>query len=286
MRQITDRSVEAFRALEGAKRRAPFLTKWRHFPRLPESRHGGDWEVKQVAVSEWQTFLKQFSVVELGYEAVRLETVMNWYEHLRAPFRDGKKRKEFPDAFAIAALAGYAAETSTYVAVVSADEDFKLACDRFPYLLYFPSLPALTELLLGDTTAVDAVRNLVLAAQGLLEEAAAEEASSLNFYHAHSKYDDIDDIDIDYVTIGEVRIVGLGDRDCTVTFDAELHFSVELRWEEDHYYEEPERMSGHVSDYSEISGTAKLRLKSDRSGVEDVSFIEIDQSEVEITEEP
>jgi hypothetical protein len=40
MRQIAERSVAALRALEEARRRAPFLMKWQHFPKLPESRFG------------------------------------------------------------------------------------------------------------------------------------------------------------------------------------------------------------------------------------------------------
>ena len=84
-----------------------------------------------------------------------------------------------------------------------------------------------------------------------------------------------------------IRIVGLGDRDCTVTFDADLHFSLELEWaEENRYGEEPEPVSEHISDYSSISGTAKLRVKDDRCGIENVTFIEIDQSDIEVSEEP
>lgn len=286
MRQISERSVEALRALEDARRRAPFLTKWSHFPKLPDSRYG-DWEVKRVAVSEWQVFLKQFVVVELGYEGVRLETVMSWYDAARAPFKEGNKRKEFPDAFAIAALAAYAEKTRTYIAVVSADADFKAACDRFPYLLHFGSLPALTELLLGEDQAVDATREVVLGDQSLLEEAIAGEADSLGFYHYDSRFKDIDSGDIDHAEAEEIRVVGLGGRDCTVTFDAAIYFSVRLHWtEHDSYDGEPREMSERVRDHAPISATAKLRIKSDRAGVEEVTFIELDQGEVEVTREP
>src|SRR5712692_8192902 len=111
MRHIAERSTAALEALEDARRRAPFLSKWKHFPKPPENKWTTDWEVKRVATEEWESFLKQFSVKELAYEGVALNTVMNWYEKARPPFGSGKKRKEFPDAFAIAALAGYAQQT-------------------------------------------------------------------------------------------------------------------------------------------------------------------------------
>ncbi len=286
MRQITERSVAALRALEEARRRAPFLAKWEHFPKLPNSRRG-DWEVKRVAVAEWMDFLKQFTVVTLGYEAVRLEDVMGWYESVRAPFGPGAKRKEFPDAFAVAALASHGEKTSTYIAVVSADANFKAACESFPYLLHFSSLPALIELLLSADKAVAAMRSLVLADQDHLELAIAEDADSLTFYHNDPKYKEIDDVEIEYATAEDVRIVGLGDCDCTVTFDAIIHYSVKLRWTEYWGYEgESSDDSGSVNDYAPISGTAKLHIKSDRSGIESVTFVELDEAEIEITKNP
>src|SRR5262249_46517168 len=113
VRQIRERSVEALRALENARRRAPFSAKWKSFPKLPEARHG-DWEVKNVALAEWKAFTSRFTVKELGYDGVSIDTVMNWYDSIAPPFGDGKKRKEFPDAFAIAMLAAYATSTNTY----------------------------------------------------------------------------------------------------------------------------------------------------------------------------
>src|SRR5688572_21649382 len=136
VRQIGERSVEALRALENARRRAPFLAKWKSFLKLPDTRYG-DWEVKNVALAEWKAFTARFTVKELGYEGVGIDTIMSWYDSVTPPFGEGKKRKEFPDAFAVAMLAAYATSTKTYVAVVSEDPDFKAACDRFPNLLHF-----------------------------------------------------------------------------------------------------------------------------------------------------
>jgi hypothetical protein len=286
LRHIRARSVEALRALEDARRRAPFLAKWRHFPKLPESRYG-DWEVQRIAVAEWEAFLKQFVVVQLGYEDVRLETVMGWYDAASAPFKEGKKRKEFPDALAIATLAGFAARTKVYVAVVSDDPDFKTACDRFPYLLHFSSLPKLTELPLSEDQAIQVIRDAVLGDQGLLEEAIFAEADSLSAYHYDSRFKDIDQLDLDSAEADEIHVVGVGGRDCTVTFEGYIYFYVRLRWvEHDLYDGEPHERSERVRDHARISGTAKLRLKDDRSGVEEVTFIELDQAEVEVTEEP
>lgn len=285
LRQIRDRSVAALRALEDARRRAPFLSKWKHFPKLPDRL--GDWEVKRAAIEEWETFLKQFTVVELGYESVQIETVMGWYESVRAPFGEGKKRKEFPDAFAIAALSAYCKKNRKYLAVVSEDPDFKLACDHFQYLLHFPSLPALTELLLSADDAVKEIRGLVSANQELLDEPIAEEVNQLYFYHSDSKYSEVDWIDISSAYAEEIRIVGIGDNECTVRFDGVIEFSAKLKWKEQSMYDgELNYETGRVADHAFITGIAKLRIKKDRSGIEDVIMVELDQSEIEINREP
>jgi PIN domain len=135
-RQIRARAKEALEALEVARRRAPFLTKWKGFPK-PAQAHIDDWEVARLAVTEWETFLGQFAVVRIGYEGLNMAQVMDWYDQSLAPFREGKKRKEFPDALAISLLAAYAEKHHCFIAVASEDQDFKGACERFPNLLYF-----------------------------------------------------------------------------------------------------------------------------------------------------
>jgi hypothetical protein len=297
-RHIRERSLDAMRALEAAKRAAPFLSKWSHFPKLEDAKRG-EWEVHRVATNEWRDFLKQFTVTELDYKAIDLSTVMNWYDSVRAPFAEGKKRKEFPDAFAIAALAAHAQQERTYIAVVSTDMDFKAACDQFTYLMYFPSLPALSELLLSDDKKIDELRRLVKAYEDEPREAVRDELDGVPIYHSNPRYDDIDDVEIEGVSLSDIRIVGLGNLDCTVAFDVEVEYTVTLRWleeeeryvrhyrdEPEQYREQPERRSREVSDSTPIAGTAKLRFVEDRSRVEQVVFVDLDAVEIEMNEEP
>ena len=112
--------------------------------------------------------------MKLGYEDLDVKKVMLWYEMTTAPFREGKKRKEFPDAFSIAMLEAYAAKEKLHVAVVSADPDFKEACQRFNCLLHFQSLPRLTELLLSEDARVEKMRSAIDAQIDVLLEATAE----------------------------------------------------------------------------------------------------------------
>ncbi|WP_155696936.1 PIN domain-containing protein [Burkholderia stagnalis] len=187
-RQIKERSQEALDALELARKRAPFLEKWSSFPK--KSFRGVDtWEVTRVATDEWNAFLSQLSVVRLGYELLDVKAVMNWYDHIVPPFREGKKRKEFPDAFAISMVNAYADENCCFVAVVSDDQDFKLACERFPNLLYFKSLPRLTERLLSTEDDVEKLRAVIDEDIGELLSAISLEIEGLNFHHYDRRFE-------------------------------------------------------------------------------------------------
>lgn len=296
-RHIRQRSLDAIRALEQAKRAAPFLAKWTHFPKFKEGRVG-EWEVQRIASKEWEEFQKQFTVVHLDYKAVDLPMVMDWYDSAAAPFNQGKKRKEFPDALAIAALAAHAAQTKQYIAVVSADGDFKAACDRFTYLMYFPSLPILLELLLSDDKKIDELRHLVDKFDDTLTDAVHEAVADLPIYHNDSHYDEGLEIEhIDHVRLSDIRIVALGDHDCTVAFNADIEYTARLTWTEPERYfrhgpdreyqpEPGERRRERVSDTTAISGTAKLRFVADRSAVEKITSLHLDEDEIIMTEEP
>lgn len=133
-RHMEELCAEALTFVEKARRTAPFLMKWKAFPLLEARRS----EASVVTAREWRAFLSDFDVVRLKYDGVTIAQVMDWYDAGEPPFGTGTKRKEFPDAFAIAILSAYAEQHSCYVAVVSQDRDFKKACDRFRWAHVFP----------------------------------------------------------------------------------------------------------------------------------------------------
>ena len=285
VRQIRDRSKEALKALEDARRKAPFLAKWKHFP--PTQKNSiTDWEVMQVAMTEWQDFLNNFAVVKLDYSSVNLKTVMQWYDRVTPPFRAGKKRKEFPDAFAIAIVEAYARHTGSSIAVVSDDTDMKLACDRFPSLLYFKSLPTLTELLLSDDKKLDKLRQAVLNDIEIVAMAAADAATDLDFYHSDDKYS-ILETKIHGVDIEDVTIIGIGDGECTLTFSCDVETEHHLEWEEmDHYREEYSKESQWVIERSSLTGIAKVTIDSKTNEISDVAYFDFEEGGIEISENP
>jgi hypothetical protein len=284
-RHIRERSLQALEALESARRKAPFLAKW---PRLQQaagrSAKVEEFEVHRIASQQWTEFLKQFNVVRLGYDGLNVATVMGWYDRADAPFREGKKRKEFPDAFAIAMLEAYSQKEKCYVAVVSADQGFEQACQRFSSLLHFHSLPSLTEVLLSDDVRMDRLRQAIVEKIGMIEEAVYEETSGLSFFHVNDRLE-IHGVDYEGFNISEHSIVAVGDRECTITFAGVLAVKLEVRWE-DYGEKDYETVQSYVEDSVEVSGSAKVAFDESATKVVKVTMTAFEESDLPITEAP
>jgi hypothetical protein len=88
---------------------------------------------------QWDQFKSHFTVESLPLVG-DLESIVDQYFTVAAPFSTGGKSKEFPDAFMLSALALYHQKNKVTIAVVSGDGDFKKACALLPYVWYFESI--------------------------------------------------------------------------------------------------------------------------------------------------
>lgn len=283
-RQIRERANEALAALNEARRKAPFLAKWEHFPKrnVPAV---VDLTVSRIALAEWEQFLGQFTLKRLDYKTISVDEVMNWYDNMKAPFGAGKKRKEFPDAFAVAILDRFVFTNSCAVAVVSEDQDIKLACDLRPSLLHFHNLPRLTELLVAGPDKVTALREAILSEQKLLIEALRDEASNLTYYHVSRAYE-INESNLEGVSFNDLRIVGLGHGEATLAFEALIETSHALRWQEEDYDDTPVLEDGTFLDSGVIHGIAKVELDPRTGQISSVTYMEIEEPELAVNETP
>jgi len=282
-RHISDRSRDAMRALNEAYRKAPFLSKWRHFQNRLSNRDEL-LEVTRIALSEWADFVGQLKVIRLGYDRIDMPMIMDWYDKASAPFGTGKKRKEFPDAFAIAMLASYAKSEGIRIGVVSLDPDFKAACENFSSLVYFESLPHLTESLLSNPSRVLAIKAAIVADLEKLESRLL--AYPFSFYYFDDNFE-LEDSRVSRVAILGIAIVAAVDDDVwTLTFEAtvESEHVVHLQeWFDPEYarYDEEEY---EVRDEAAITGSAKVALvKGDISGIRAIVSFDVDEPEIRIT---
>lgn len=280
-RHIKTRSLNALKALEDAKRKAPFLSKWKSWPlRLEKHRDILFWELQKIVKKEWGDFLQLFDIKKLSYDEINLNEIMNWYDERRAPFGKGKKRKEFPDALAIASVSAYAKQNGTPVAVISKDGGIKNACDTYTQLLYFKSLPAFTEAILSADELLKKAKALLGAGEKDICNAIDDSFCDLGFYLEGFMDGEIDGVGVNSIVLEESRIVGLGELGCTVAFEAYIEFSASFECYDPDGMCSPGEYS--TEDSSFISGTAKVTFNKTWDEVKDIHILDFDKSDIAV----
>ena len=278
MKHIKDSSHLAMKSLKDAQRRTPFLAKLENWPLKNSHDSWVQIEINKIANEEFKNFLLPFDVKNLDYKNIDLNKIMNWYERIEAPFGEGKKRKEFPDAFALAILLEYAKKTGNDIAVISADNDFEKACNNYPSLLYYQSLASYTETLLSGDTRITIIHGLLEenATKEKISDSIADTFSSLDFildevWNASVAIASIDDIELE-----NLSIVGLGHKECTVAFKASIEFSVNISCND---------FERELTDGTHIDGIFKLKLNDSLKTIEKITTLDIDQSVITITDD-
>jgi hypothetical protein len=179
-------------------------------------------------------------------------------------------------------LSNYAEQNSCYIAVVSHDQDLKKACDRFPSLMYFQSLPDLTELLLSaEDGRIATFRAVLNANTDRIAEAAYEATIDLSFY-TDSDYATITDNEVTNLGLADMRIVALGEHECTIAFDAVIDVKHDIQWPVDENYSETDRVT---RDY-DVSGTAKVSFDATTNALVSIPYVALNEEEIKATHIP
>ncbi len=107
-----------------------------------------DYQRENSRVDAWQDFAQFTSrfneVLHLGYEYLNIHDVQDWRSELIAPFSE-RKKNEYSDGMTLSILLNYAKERSEHIAVVSEDDDWRQACERYKELEFYPSALAYSE---------------------------------------------------------------------------------------------------------------------------------------------
>lgn len=157
---------------------------------------------------------------------------------------------------------------------------------RHPIILS-DSATRLTELLLLEDADQEGIREIVTADIGKIEFAVQKAATDLRFYTSTESLT-IDDKEIESASVTDIWIVGLGDDECTVTFDVELECRFGISWEEIDDPNEGSYSLRHdwARETVQIGGTAKVGLDRKHSVITDIRFFEVDQSDIPVAPRP
>ncbi len=249
-------------------------------------------------LSKWLEFQSRFTLCELDHAGVDLAEILTWYHEEKPPFGSGDKRKEFPDAFAAAALRAYATKLDTPIAVVSSDDDFRRFCEGDPLLQYYPNLDTLTAEIVADANdAVRAAKAKLLAQETINPLRALISADFPNraFWHECAPADEVEDVEnvvVEECSIDpdEIQVTGISEHDITVAFSAEVKFTADVEYADpdswvnmgdgDIWY--VHRCAGNVTDKAFVRGTVRVEMDDGWSKITDLRNLKIEEDYIHI----
>lgn len=274
LKHINERCRQAIVPLVKARETHALL---RGKPGIPQSRAERDQmvaQLRQETLAKWTEFQGHFTLQELDYSGIDLSEIMAWYDEVKPPFGLGEKQKEFPDAFALAALRAHAIQVGAPVAVVSIDKDLKKFCDSEPRLRYYSDLDALTAEMVADANeAVKAAKAEEFAKDAIpgIKELITAAFPDRGFWHESAPADEdenVANVEVEDCAIepDDIQVTGITARGLTVAFRAEIIYTADVE------YADPDswmnmgdgdicymhRCAGNVSDTTTIHGTVTL----------------------------
>lgn len=289
------RAAAAQSAIKRARHDAPFLQKWSHWPALEKLKVAKD-DIAAAYIADWESFLKNFKVENLGYDGMNMNQVMDWYDEQKPPFGPGQKEKEFPDAFILASVLAYAKAKSIRIAVVSKDNDFAKFCASQSELPFFPDLSALTEAFIAEVkNQVTAIKQAITAHPDQIVAQIREAFPDFTFYPEEDFDGDVEDVEVQSVDLTNVRVIGIEDEHCTIAFNADVEFSAYVT------YDDPDTMvhdssedfhmalftrAGTVTDTASISATLTLEFDGEWKSILSAFDLDLEKQTITITSRP
>ncbi|MBN2513572.1 MAG: DUF4935 domain-containing protein [Sedimentisphaerales bacterium] len=284
-RHIEQKSQEAASAIKAAQKKAPFVRAIKKWPLKNAKPESIKWELVSLYKKRLEKFLKDSKAQILGYENIDLDAVMSWYHQQIPPFGEGEKRKEFPDAFALASILLYAEKKDSLVAIVTQDKDWEKACSDKSSLVYNRSLSTFLESYEKPTDAKK-LHFMIKKQKKLIDKEIEEKFVNCLFCVEEDWEGDVYDIDVQEITYFELQITGIGDREFLAAFQADINFFAHVTcddystaiWDsEDKVAFAINKIDTNVSSSETVSGIIKLGISEDHKSIEKILMLEFDQ---------
>ncbi|MBD5782200.1 DUF4935 domain-containing protein [Pelagicoccus sp. NFK12] len=280
-RHLKERVETIIHSIEKIEKTLPLIASLENWP---STGYFHSYKIRQLINGSMEDFLSKMKYVKIGYEGINIGKIMTWYEQGIPPFGKGKKNKEFPDALSIAILDRFSTNQSCDIAVISNDSDFEKACSRRTNLLYYPSLAAYLQVHQSESERVRIIQEWADENEGAFDELIEEQLGNLEYEFDQYVQGEINDPSLDHVSISELYVVGLAEKECTVSFEVEIGFTVNAEYEDESDFEYtpegepigPVSHSGMISSTVEGSALAKISFDPKNNKAIGVTFVELD----------
>ncbi|OUM08758.1 hypothetical protein BW686_01945 [Pseudomonas syringae] len=186
-------------------------------------------ELRDKAVGLFRNFLLRSEATLLGLDKVNSNAVFNDYFNQQPPFGAGKKKSEFPDAFNMACLSSFVgADAGLYV--ISQDQDLISYCEKNSRYILVSSLEKFLDIYYEhmDTVSVAIKAHALIEAPSIKQLVKGSLEAEGAFNGAAWEDSEVQDFVVTKVELSEPSVVSLFEDSCTLTFEANVEYSVSV----------------------------------------------------------
>jgi hypothetical protein len=192
-----------------------------------------DSEATSAAFAQaFDEFLGDAAVTTIPYANANLDDIFERYFSVRPPFESGKKKSEFPDAFALDSVRRWACDNKTTVYVVSRDVGMQRYCEEVPELNYVDSVEQFLDMAVRqDEEMAGRIKAIIAADREVLEERLNQEFPYMGFY-IDDREGVVEDVTVTGADIHDFLIVELKDGVATVELDVTVTFNADVSYDD------------------------------------------------------
>ena len=186
----------------------------RDFHALLEKPDKKDLEVSMTAAFDAYLRGAQADIIDLAN--ANAEKIFDSYFNLKPPFSEGRKKSEFPDAFAIQALERWCEDHDETVYAVSGDKDWLNACANHDRLIHLASLDSFLDLVTRQQARHDKVLELYRTCILKIIDAIKLDFPNRGFY-VQGEEGEVEEVNVLEVRLGDdVAVLSISDMEATL----------------------------------------------------------------------
>jgi hypothetical protein len=228
---VVEHMKEAANALKSFKDKGRFF---RNLPSLPVHGAFEDFNLDEATKQALQTlddFTKGARITVLDLSHILPDPVFEKYFAKQPPFGEGKKKSEFPDAFAFAVLDKWCDENKQGMIVVSGDSDWKSVADQKRQMHWLPKVDDLID-------EINQERKIAAEWDKFWDDHLGDVISAISAkfegseFHLVDEEGDVDGVTVTQTKLGEPALLEAEVHVATFSVTVEIAFEAEVTYED------------------------------------------------------
>lgn len=218
---------EALNALKKFKRKAKILSSLQDEQILHLFSEIDEGDVCKKAIGVFTKYINDCKTEYVEATDVDTERLLDLYFDKKAPFGEGKKKSEFPDAISLLSLKSHI-EDDEKIYVISDDGDMKSFCDDDLQFISIDTLDKLLDLYsLHTNIRTKIVKNYFVENEISFKERIKEYLESCDVYNV-STWEDAEAEELEVTNIGKIdpSVIYISDEESQITIDIDIEYAV------------------------------------------------------------